>query len=61
MNRLTRRTDGGKVLLNRSMFPEYAEETLQRELAAFPPFSTIVERLCEYEDIIAGINKTQKI
>lgn len=57
MNRLTRRTEAGKVLLNKSMFPEYAEETLQRELAAFPPFSQIVERLCEYEEFISGITQ----
>lgn len=50
MDRLTKRTDGGKILLNRAMFPEYADETLQREMAAFPPFSKVVERLCEYED-----------
>lgn len=50
MERLTRRTDSGKILLNEKMFPGYAEETLQRELAAFPPFMNIVERLCEYED-----------
>lgn len=53
MDRLTRRTDGGRVLLNRGMFPEYAEETLQREMSAFPPFAAIVERLCEYEDALA--------
>lgn len=50
MDRLTRRTDGGKILLNRSMFPDYAEETLQREIMAFPPFLQVLERLCEYED-----------
>ena len=61
MNRLTRRTEAGKVLLNKSMFPEYAEETLQREMSAFPPFSTIVERLCEYEEVIAEMNEVQKI
>ena len=60
MNRLTRRTEGGKVLLNKSMFPEYAEETLQREMSAFPPFSTIAERLCEYEEAIAEMNEAQK-
>lgn len=53
MDRLTRCTNGGKILLNNSMFPEYAEETLQRELAAFPPFCRVVEQLCEYEDMIA--------
>ena len=50
MDRLTKRTDGGKILLNRNFFPEYAEETLQREIAAFPPFMQVMERLCEYED-----------
>ncbi len=50
MDRLTRRTDSGKILLNRHLFPEYAEETLQREIAAFPPFMQVIERLCEYED-----------
>ena len=50
MNRLTRRTDGGRILLDRNMFPEYAEETLQREMCAFPPFSKVVERLFEYEE-----------
>ena len=53
MDRLTRRTDGGKILLNRNMFPEYAEETLQREIAAFPPFMQVMERLREYEDSIS--------
>lgn len=50
MDRLTKRTQSGKILLNKHLFPEYAEETLQRELAAFPPFMQVVERLCEYED-----------
>lgn len=50
MDRITRRTDSGKVLLNRHLFPEYAEETLQREVSAFPPFMQVLERLCEYED-----------
>ena len=50
MDRLTRRTDGGKIILNRSMFPEYAEETLQREMSAFEPFYRVVERLCDYEE-----------
>ncbi len=59
MDRLTRRTDGGRILLNNSMFPEYAEETLQRELAAFPPFCRVVERLCEYEDSIVKSNASQ--
>ena len=54
MDRLTRRTDGGKILLNRNMFPDYAEETLQREIAAFPPFMQVMERLCEYEDGVAS-------
>lgn len=59
MDRLTRRTDGGRILLNKTMFPEYAEETLQRELAAFPPFCRVVERLCEYEDSISQVDTTQ--
>ena len=50
MDRLTKRTDGGRILLNRNLFPEYAEETLQREIAAFPPFMKVMERLCEFED-----------
>ncbi len=50
MERLTRRSSSGKILLNRSMFPEYAEETLNREVAAFGPFAQVLERLCEYED-----------
>lgn len=50
MDRLTKRTQSGNILLNKHVFPEYAEETLQRELAAFPPFMQVVERLCEYED-----------
>lgn len=54
MDRLTRRTDAGKILLNKNVFPEYAEETLQREIAAFPPFLTVMERLCEYEDMMAS-------
>ncbi len=58
MDRLTKRTDSGKILLNRSLFPEYAEETLQREISAFPPFMQVMERLCEYED---GIDKMSGI
>ena len=50
MERLTKRTEGGRVLLNNSFFPEYADETLQREIAAFPPFRQVMERLCEFED-----------
>lgn len=50
MDRLTRRTDGGKIVLNRKSFPEYAEETLQREVAAFPPFMRVMEKLYEYEE-----------
>ena len=50
MDRLTRRTDGGKIVLNRNSFPEYAEETLQREVAAFPPFMRVMEKLYEYEE-----------
>ena len=50
MDRLTRRTESGRILLNRSVFPEYAEETLQREIAAFEPFTLVLQRLCEYED-----------
>ena len=50
MDRLTRRTEGGRVLLNNSFFPEYADETLQREIAGFPPFRQVMERLCELED-----------
>lgn len=50
MDRLTRRTDGGKIVLNRNSFPEYAEETLQREAAAFPPFMRVMEKLYEYEE-----------
>ncbi|MDD6763383.1 MAG: hypothetical protein PUD92_07145 [Clostridiales bacterium] len=57
MDRLTRRTEGGRILLNRSMFPEYAEETLQREIAAFPPFAQVLERLCEYEDTLGTANR----
>ena len=50
MDRLTRRTSGGKIVLNKSSFPEYAEETLQREVAAFPPFMRVMEKLYEYEE-----------
>lgn len=50
MDRLTRRTDGGKIVLNRNSFPEYAEETLQREVSAFPPFMRVMEKLYEYEE-----------
>ena len=50
MERLTRRSSSSKILLNRSMFPEYAEETLNREVSAFSPFSLVLERLCEFED-----------
>lgn len=51
MDRLTKRTSGGKVMLDSSMFPEYAPETLQREIAAFPPFAAVIAKLCEYEDL----------
>lgn len=54
MDRLTKRINNGKIMLNRDVFPEYAEETLQREISAFPPFIKIVERLCEYEDLNSG-------
>ncbi len=50
MDRFTTRTKSGRVMLNRDMFPEYADETLQRELSAFEPFVQVVERLCQYED-----------
>lgn len=50
MDRLTKRTAGGKVVLDSSKFPEYASETLQREIAAFPPFARVIEKLCEYEE-----------
>lgn len=50
MERLTKKTSSGKIVLNHNIFPEYAEETLLRELAAFPPFSQVLERLSEYED-----------
>ncbi|HIU57926.1 MAG TPA: hypothetical protein IAA61_09000 [Candidatus Ornithomonoglobus merdipullorum] len=50
MDRLTKRTAGGKVVLDGSKFPEYASETLQREIAAFPPFARVIEKLCEYEE-----------
>ncbi len=52
MDRLTKRSEGGKIMLDRSMFPDYAEETLQREMKAFPPFMKVVEKLCEYEDTV---------
>lgn len=50
MERFTMRSKSGKVILNREMFPDYADETLQRELSAFEPFTRIVEKLCQYED-----------
>lgn len=50
MDRFTRRNESGKIMLNSEMFPDYAEETLQREMAAFPPFMKVVQRLCEFED-----------
>ncbi len=50
MDRLTKRTNAGKIVLNKNAFPEYAEETLQREIAAFPPFIQVMKKLCEYED-----------
>ena len=52
MDRLTKRSEGGKIMLDRSMFPDYADETLQREMKAFPPFMKVVEKLCEYEDTV---------
>lgn len=51
MVRLTKRTANGKILLNRDVFPEYEEETLQREISAFPPFMSVIKKLCEYEDL----------
>lgn len=50
MERLTMKSPSGKVLLNRAMFPEYAEETLSREVSAFGPFSQVLERLYEFEE-----------
>ncbi len=50
MDRLTKRTAGGKIVLDSSQFPEYASETLQREIAAFPPFAQVIEKLCRYEE-----------
>ena len=52
MDRLTKRSEGGKIMLDRSMFPDYAEETLQREMKAFPAYMKVVEKLCEYEDTV---------
>lgn len=52
MDRLTKRSEGGKIMLDRNMFPDYADETLQREMKAFPPFMKVVEKLCEYEDTL---------
>ena len=50
MDRLTKRTAAGKAVLDGARFPEYANETIQREIAAFPPFSRVIEKLCEYEE-----------
>ena len=48
--RLTKRTESGTAVLDRAAFPEYAQETLIREVSAFSPLRTVVEKLCGYEE-----------
>lgn len=52
--RLTRRNTRGKAMLEAHAFPEYAEETLVREVNAFSPLGTVVEKLCAYEEYEEG-------
>lgn len=49
MSRLTKIVNGTAVL-DTAAFPDRAQETLDREMNAFPPFREAVERLAEYED-----------
>lgn len=49
--RLTRRTKSGKAILSKNAFLEYAEETLIHEVNCFEPMKTVVEKLCEYEEM----------
>ncbi len=53
-NRLTVRTKSGQAVLNKDAFPEYAEETLIREVNAFAPIKTVIEKLCDFEDRYGG-------
>ena len=48
--RLTKRTESGAAVLDRAAFPEYAQETLIREVSAFSPLRAVVEKLCAYEE-----------
>ena len=49
MNRLTKIYPGGAVTLDAAAFPDRTQETLNREISAFPPFRKVVQRLAEYE------------
>lgn len=48
--RLTKRTETGAAVIDRAAFPEYAQETLIREVNAFSPVRKVVEKLCAYEE-----------
>lgn len=48
--RLTKRTESGAAVIDRAAFPEYAQETLIREVNAFSPVRKIVGKLCAYEE-----------
>lgn len=48
--RLTKRTESGTAVLDRTAFPEYAQETLIQEMRAFSPWKKVVDKLCAYED-----------
>ena len=64
--RLTKEVTGGAVL-NPAAFPEYAAETLDREMRAFDPFKKVVQALAKYEaadnTVVATneMNKTMQI
>lgn len=47
--RLTKEAKSGGAILNPAAFPEYAAETLDREMRAFDPFKKVVQALAKYE------------
>ena len=48
--RLTKRTGSGLAVIDKAAFPEYAQETLIREMCAFSPWKRVVDKLCAYEE-----------
>ena len=53
MKRLTKKYSNGKITLNGEAL-NVNQETIDRELNAFEPFATVVEKLYEYEE--AGLD-----